>query len=662
MLGAIKTDSTKNKDISTGGGPYVGRDLYNSIDFGQLNILLQLPLIWNYIGRSFDLPTEPARYEGDLVEQLRHGQGLAEYTNDSVYVGSWMYNKREGMGILTIPNFMRLTGQWFDDKPNGEVCLEMLVAEAPNVKAYIQFRNGEFLTDKKIVLSQDNVRYALDFSVIGDVFKMSGKIKTTQCTWIYKQQKGGMVAFFKAVDIIGLTYTTFSGVLRFDGLAIWFFDSTLDVRDRGSRYITKGIHSATLQLEVLGEMFIKDRRFVYKATGNFHNGDLNGFGREEYKNDYAYEGWFTDDRRNGYGTLTFHKRKREKFPMSITGFWKDGKVNGHGTLKFTDGTYYTGQLKELRPHGRGGHYTAAKVPIYKGEWVNGYPQSRGTSYRQGKIRYIGEHKRSEPHGYGKTYNDDGVEIQSGRYKNGKYVGEMPKEAFDYRGEMLNGLRNGHGTILMEDGTLYEGEFINGEKTGNFVSNGLDGDFFEGTWIEGKDDPSYTRNIWPSGLEVVGEMDENDKPHGIAKVIYPDGSTEEGEFEHSELIDGTKVHVIEPCEYEYYGEMKNGDFNGFGQLKFLNGSNPYIIEGTFENDKPQGVCTYTFIQGDVFVGTISEDQAEGKLTRSDGVVVEGVMKETENGFDFVSISDTTLPFLKTLVPESSLSLQDGLIPS
>ena len=78
---------------------------------------------------------------------------------------------------------------------------------------------------------------------------------------------------------------------------------------------------------------------------------------------YSYKGNFIDNKKDGYGEMTYTDGK------SYTGFYKDDKRNGYGILVTDLQTNYTGQWEQGKMHGQGTLTT--KDLVQKGEWQMG---------------------------------------------------------------------------------------------------------------------------------------------------------------------------------------------------------------------------------------------------------------------------------------------------
>lgn len=61
-----------------------------------------------------------SRYQGDWIDNQRHGEGTFYWPDGEYYKGSYANDQRNGMGSYYWPNGEKYTGQWKNDKRNGE--------------------------------------------------------------------------------------------------------------------------------------------------------------------------------------------------------------------------------------------------------------------------------------------------------------------------------------------------------------------------------------------------------------------------------------------------------------------------------------------------------------------------------------------------------------
>ena len=60
------------------------------------------------------------KYDGDLVDGIRHGQGIETYANGNKYDGEWKDGKRHGQGIMTYVSGNKYVGEWKNGKKHDE--------------------------------------------------------------------------------------------------------------------------------------------------------------------------------------------------------------------------------------------------------------------------------------------------------------------------------------------------------------------------------------------------------------------------------------------------------------------------------------------------------------------------------------------------------------
>lgn len=60
-----------------------------------------------------------ARYEGDLLNDKRHGYGKMTYENGRIYTGEWRNDYRQGRGIEQYSNGNKYIGEFHNGKAQG---------------------------------------------------------------------------------------------------------------------------------------------------------------------------------------------------------------------------------------------------------------------------------------------------------------------------------------------------------------------------------------------------------------------------------------------------------------------------------------------------------------------------------------------------------------
>ena len=112
-------------------------------------------------------------------------------------------------------------------------------------------------------------------------------------------------------------------------------------------------------------------------------------------------------------------------------------------------------MKNGQPHGKGRYLSKEGDVLYEGEWKNGKPHGKGRYLsKEGKVLYEGE------------WNNGMIEIENEvwfDYESGmKYL--KKGENVIYRGEIMNGVPNGHGYVIDRNEVIVGGDWENGILT------------------------------------------------------------------------------------------------------------------------------------------------------------------------------------------------------
>ena len=64
-------------------------------------------------------PESIARFQGEVLDTLRHGSGKHTCSNGDAYDGAWQYDKRHGRGTAKFARGVCYQGQWKEDMAHG---------------------------------------------------------------------------------------------------------------------------------------------------------------------------------------------------------------------------------------------------------------------------------------------------------------------------------------------------------------------------------------------------------------------------------------------------------------------------------------------------------------------------------------------------------------
>ena len=181
---------------------------------------------------------------------------------------------------------------------------------------------------------------------------------------------------------------------------------------------------------------------VFK-NGDSYEGEIakdqpNGTGIYKFKNKSYYQGEFKDGKFHGRGKLvdTFNE-------LTITGDFKLGNAQGRCKVEYGEGISYEGEVRQGLRNGKGtltfGGNHAERV--YKGWFVNDEMEGQGELTFKNGDTYRGKFVQSSLDGQA----------------------EIVTQHFSYVGEVRKGLIEGKGSIKYSSGDLYEGQFLLNQK-------------------------------------------------------------------------------------------------------------------------------------------------------------------------------------------------------
>ena len=106
-------------------------------------------------------------------------------------------------------------------------------------------------------------------------------------------------------------------------------------------------------------------------------------------------------------------------------------------------------------HGQGVFIYEDGDGIYEGQWKFGLMEGKGKLYyKDGVVAYEGDWKNNSFHGIGKLYNKLPVDLDgSFGYEN---FDELEDHWMHYKGDFVDDLKEGFGTILLTNGDKYVG--------------------------------------------------------------------------------------------------------------------------------------------------------------------------------------------------------------
>ena len=126
------------------------------------------------------------------------------------------------------------------------------------------------------------------------------------------------------------------------------------------------------------------------------------------------------------------------------------------------------------------------------------------------------------HGHSSSSHDDGDDdndANNSEKRNG-FVDIRTPDGSWFRGNMVGGVKQGHGVLHDASGLQYDGNWFGNQRHGFGIMRYPNGDSYEGSWIyDKKDGPGvYT---WASG-EVYNGLYSNNQRQGRGEMLYANG--------------------------------------------------------------------------------------------------------------------------------------------
>jgi hypothetical protein len=190
----------------------------------------------------------------------------------------------------------------------------------------------------------------------------------------------------------------------------------------------------------------------------------------------------------------------------------------------------------------------------------------------------------------------------------------------YRGDVVNGLLQGHGRIDYPNGSWYAGDFKDGRWSGQGEWHASNGDIYKGGFQNGLFDGQGTLTTADGGSYVGGYKLGRRDGEGTLKER---GMTYRGSFKADQYDGLGRLELSDGSEYQ--GQFAKGKPNGEGQRSDASGNQ---FGGKFVNGQLEGNGNFTSADGDQYVGGFRDNQlnGRGRYENSDGDVWVGQFKD------------------------------------
>lgn len=316
-------------------------------------------------------------YEGDFVDNIKQGQGKYICRNGNYFIGQWRHDMQNGYGeyyengkLVYEGNIINGTkngygkyyengalkykGNFIDDKYDGEGELydsssfyfgEWKFGKKNGIGKEF-FNEGNFI---KVEEEKDNIYSQISFKSLyinlnyefyGFKYCYAGNFVDDQ-----KKGKGKLYYNFNERRILIYDGEWEKGLKNGNGIEYNLYER---IKYKGQ--FSFGYYDGE------GELYWNEENY-YK--GNFVKGEFDGYGklyitsyylylkyhiynisRETFENIKEYNGEFSHNKKEGYGTAIYNDGSRYQ------GFWKNDKYNGEGIFFKTNGEYITGHWVE----------------------------------------------------------------------------------------------------------------------------------------------------------------------------------------------------------------------------------------------------------------------------------------------------------------------------
>ena len=269
-----------------------------------------------------------------------------------------------------------------------------------------------------------------------------------------------------------------------------------------------------------------------------------------------------------------------------------------------------------------GRYVFADGSEYVGEFRDGCPSGQGLLLLASGDEYEGEFLRGKFHGFG-CYRYATGEVYTGQWvedqKHGTGLLEFVQGDF-YEGQFIRDDMHGQGIRKFISGDEYRGGFANGMKSGEGLYRSGQGGSYEGAYAHDMRN-GIGETVFPNGDVHKGEY-QHDRMHGMGTYFFADGSVFKGQFIHGVQSNfgyysspsGNAVYVYENGNV-YRGDMREDSSRsslfvrqGKGTTVYADGT---VMDGSWDDDRPHGLCSMRFNNGDVFEGEYSHGKRKGK---------------------------------------------------
>ena len=662
-------------------------------------------------------------YEGEFFDDKMEGKGIYYYDNGDSWEGYFKNNMKHGVGIMTYKSSGDIYLYEFEnDNYMGSTPLNP--QEKEKVKNLQQEERKKLLEKEKLNrkenkndfnnnndgLNKYTKNLYLQKSVMNFGIKISQANKEAEQTSEEKKHKNFLekIEYYKTKEPFMMQ--------KFLELKPLNYEEDLDFIEKNDyKYlggvIRKNDNKKSFIMQGRGVLFIKQQYYVGYWDNNCPNGYFYKYNKDKIiffqgyllkdysidpkyqataylSNGERYEGYFINNKMNGFGTYYFAEGN------SFTGKFTNGKFDGTGKYFYENGliskyiTYQNGNVVSSN-HKMREDYRDQNSNNFFNQIRNTHPgviehlleikplravmdELYWTKriFNNGDI-YIGQ-MDSKQNLYGrcciiKTNSPDTYFL--GYLINNELTGEGVNYNYQwkkiYEGNFEHNLKNGFGILFNNNGSTYSGEFINGKPNGKGVLYYNNNTRFEGYFINGfQNDKGFLINPNKSTKQEItynnGNIVEQGEIFNYNKSKYKKQFKEEfNEFEKNckklgyekymnlmMNIKSTKDTYLlkKGIKVEnngiYIGEMNSVGFK-YGRGVFINNYTKMYYVGYFINNEKMGKGINYYPNGNIqYIGEFVRDKTsgQGEFRYKNGEILQGKFNSVGEGTGVYTFTD------------------------
>ncbi len=306
-------------------------------------------------------------YEGQFLNNERHGTGTYTWDDGNIYTGDWLNGERTGKGTYTMANGYIATGEWVNGLLQGYA--EVTYADGATYEGYyvdgLMHGKGTYMYPNGDIYTGDWAEGKRNGK--GTFTWINGDSYTGD--WVNEKRTGsGTYVLANGDEFVGdFVDDALTGTGVFNGANGDYFEGTFKngiwQTGSGKKIYSNGVYvGGFLNGNCDGEGTYAWNN-GNKYTGSWTNGSFDGYGTYEWAAGDKYAGDWEMGNRTGQGTYTWANGS------VYTGAWLNGNRTGYGTMKQADGASYEGYWQNNKRHGYG-KYISSTGKVYDGQWEN----------------------------------------------------------------------------------------------------------------------------------------------------------------------------------------------------------------------------------------------------------------------------------------------------